>query len=99
MLHSGYPLSGGEAVAGTLENAIDVENDDELALEPMNAGRDPRPAPVEIDGIGLAARAGQLHDLADLVDDEAKALALDLGADGHGRLVARVRRQAEAAAH
>ena len=55
VLHGAYPL-GGDLVAGELENAVDVEDDHQLAVEAMDAAGYPRPARIEVDGVGLAAR-------------------------------------------
>ena len=40
-----------------LENAVDVEHDQEPAVEPVHAGRHPREPRIEIDRIVLAARS------------------------------------------
>ena len=50
-------------------------------------------------GFGSRAAFGELHDVADLVDDQAEAFAAHLGANRHRRLAAFERRQAETAAH
>src|ERR1019366_3624165 len=50
------------------EDAIDIEDDHELAVEPMHAAGEFCHAGIEIDGVFLASVVGQFEDLADLVD-------------------------------
>ena len=50
------------------EDAIDVEDDHELAVEAMDAAGELGHAGIEVDGVFLAAVVRELQDLADLVD-------------------------------
>src|SRR5437867_1851333 len=74
-------------MSANIENPVDVEHDQEIAIEPMHARRHPRKPSVEIDGIALAARRGQPDHLADRIDQEPIGLALAFDSDRHARLV------------
>src|SRR4029434_7583093 len=63
------------------ENAIDVEDDHELAVEPMNTAGERVRAVIEMDGVVLAAVIVKFEDLADLIDQEAVGLAAQIDAD------------------
>src|SRR5882724_674194 len=57
------------------ENAIDVEDDHELAVETVNTAGELGHAGVEIDGVFLAAIIAEFQDFADLVDQQAVGFA------------------------
>src|SRR2546430_3521625 len=80
------------------ENAIDVEDDHQLAVETVNTAGELGHAGIEIDGVFLAAIVVEFQDLADLVDQEAVGLAAQIDADRHRRLAAVVLGQAQARA-
>ena len=52
---SDHAASCGDRFAD-VEHAVDVEHDQQLAVEPVDAGGDPRQPRIEIDRIGLARR-------------------------------------------
>src|SRR4051795_5042368 len=81
------------------ENAIDVEDNHELAVETVNTAGELGHAGVEIDGVFLAAVIVEFQDLADLVDQQAIGLAAQIDADRHRRLAVVVPGQAETGAH
>src|SRR6201996_7382186 len=68
------------------EDAVDIEDDHELAVEAMDAAGELGHAGIEIDGVFLAAVVGQGQHLADLVDQEAVGFAAQIDADRHRRL-------------
>src|SRR6201989_588854 len=57
------------------EHAIDIEDDHELSVEPVDTAGELGHAGVEVDGVFLAAVIGQGQHLADLVDQQAVGLA------------------------
>src|SRR5438477_4967766 len=59
--------SGRDGVRSHIKHPINVENHQQLAIEPVHAGRHPRQARVEVDRIGLPGFLGELHDLADRI--------------------------------
>src|SRR5580765_8622337 len=69
-----------------LEHTIDVEDDHELAVEPVDAAGELGHAGVEVDGVFLAAGLGQAQHLADAVDEQAIGFAAQVDADRHRRL-------------
>src|SRR6266446_3514703 len=73
-------------VGHDFEDAIDVEDDHELAVESMDAAGELGHAGIEVDGVFLAAVVGQFEHLSDLVDQEAVGLAAQIDADRHRRL-------------
>src|ERR1700694_4968133 len=81
------------------EDAIDIEDDHELAVEAMHAAGEFGHAGIEIDGIFLAAVIGEFEDLADLVDQEAIGFAAQVDADRHRRLAVVVLGQPEPGPH
>src|SRR5438067_10948428 len=81
------------------EDAIDVEDDHELAVEAMDAAGELGHAGIEVDGVFLAAVVAQFEHLADLVDQKTVGLAAQVDADRHRRLAVVGLRQAEASAH
>ena len=76
------------------ENAIDVENDHELAVETVNTAGELGHAGIEIDGVFLAAVIGEPQHLADLVDQQTVGFAAQIDADRHRRLAVVVLGQA-----
>src|ERR1700704_4218704 len=68
------------------ENAIDVEDDHELAVETVNAAGELGHAGIEVDGVFFAAVIVEFQDLADLIDQQAVGLAAQIDADRHRRL-------------
>jgi len=72
-------------VGHDFEDAIDVEDDHELAVEAMHAAGEPGHAGIEVDGVLLAAVVGQLEHLADLVDQQAIGFAAQIDADRKAR--------------
>src|SRR5689334_18116119 len=66
-----------------LQHAIDIEDDHELAVEPVDAAGELGHAGVEVDGVFLAAGLGQAQHLADGVDQEAIGFAAQVDADSH----------------
>src|SRR3954468_15431186 len=81
------------------EDAIDVENDHELAVETVNAAGELGEARIEIDGVFLAAVVAQPQHFADLVDQQAIGFTAQVDADRHRRLAVVVLRQAQPGAH
>src|SRR6202790_2370869 len=77
------------------EDAIDIEDDHELAVEAMHAAGQLGHAGIEVDGVFLAAVVGELEHLADLVDQKAVGFAAQVDADRHRRLAVVVLGQAE----
>src|SRR5262245_34001085 len=67
--------SRGLRAYANVEHAVDIENDQKLAVEPMDAGRNAHQRGLEIDRIVLAARRRQSQHLADRIDQEAVGLA------------------------
>src|SRR6187402_638105 len=68
------------------ENAIDVEDDHELAVETVDPAGELGHARIEIDGVFLAAVIVEFQDFADLVDQQAVRLAAQVDTDRHRRL-------------
>src|SRR5450631_1858969 len=68
------------------EDAIDIKDDPELAVEAMHAAGEFGHAGIEIDGIFLAAVVGEFEHLADLVDQKAIGFAAQVDANRHRRL-------------
>src|SRR6476620_9974298 len=68
------------------EDAIDVEDDHELAVEAMDAAGELGHSGVEVDGVFLAAVVAEFEDLPDLVDQKTVGLAAQVDADRHRRL-------------
>src|SRR6185312_7677178 len=78
--HSSYkaPLSGALrrlCVRREFEDAIDIEDDHELAVEAMDAASELGHAGVEVDGVFFTTLLRQAQDFADLVDEEAVGFA------------------------
>ena len=65
------------------QDRVDVEDDEQPVLEAVDAARERGPALVEIHRVRLVARRGELHHLADVVDEEAEGFAAVLEADRH----------------
>src|ERR1700738_3239057 len=93
------PVLCRQHVRHDFEDAIDVEDDHELAVEAMHAAGEFGHAGIEVDGVFLPALVGKLEHLADLIDQEAIGFAAQIDALRHRRLAAVVLRQAEAGAH
>src|SRR6266581_1012049 len=68
------------------EDAVDVEDDHELAVEAVDAAGELGHAGIEVDGIFLAAIVAEFEHLADLVDQQAVGFAAQVDADRHRRL-------------
>src|SRR6478735_2220055 len=92
-------LCGEGCFRNDFENAIDVEDDHELAIETMNTAGELGHAGVQIDGVFFAAVILKFQDFADLIDQQAVGLAARIDADRHRRLAVVVLGQAKAAAH
>src|SRR5947208_12674991 len=86
-------------VGHDFEDAIDVEDDHELAVEAMDAAGELGHAGIEVDGIFLAAVVAEFEHLADLVDQEAVGFTAQVDADRHRRLAVVVFGQYQAGAH
>src|SRR5262245_58485023 len=69
-------LTSGRLGAPHGQQARHFENDQQLALQAVDAARDIAPARIEGRGITLVGLGRQAHDLADGVDDQAVELAL-----------------------
>src|SRR5204862_7664558 len=82
-----------------LQHAIDIEDDHELAVEPVDAACELCHAGIEVDGIFLAAGFGESENLPDGVDQQAIGFATQVDADGHRRLAVIVFGQAQPRAH
>src|SRR6202043_1334992 len=93
------PVLCREHVRHDFEDAIDVEDDHELAVEAVHAAGEFGHAGIEVDGVFLAAVIGELEHLADLVDQQAVGFAAQVDADRHRRLAVVVFGQAEPGAH
>src|SRR6185312_6753286 len=63
-------ISGCKLLRRDFQNALDIENDHQLSIQPMHAGRHLRHPRIEIDWIDLAAVIRKLHDLADRIDQK-----------------------------
>src|ERR1700716_700484 len=87
------PILCRQLVWNDFEDAIDIEDDHELAVEAMHAAGEFGHAGIEVDGVFLAAIVGEFQDLADLVDQEAIGFAAQVDADRHRRLAGVVFRQ------
>src|SRR5216683_2284358 len=81
------------------EDAIDIEDDHELAVETVDAAGELGHAGIEVDGVFLAAVVGQPQNLPDLVDQKAVGFAAQIDADRHRRLAVVVPGQAQPRAH
>src|SRR5438477_5096054 len=81
------------------EDAIDIEDDHELAVEAVDAAGELGHAGIEVDGVFLAAVIAEFEHLADLVDQEAVGFAAQVDADRHRRLAVVVFGQSQAGAH
>src|SRR5882762_4495212 len=88
-----------QQVRHDFEDAIDVEDDHELAVEAMHAAGKLGHAGIEVDGVFLAALVGEPEHLADLVDQEAIGFAAQIDAHRHRRLAVVVLWQPETGAH
>src|SRR3982074_1046708 len=62
-------------VGHDFEDAIDVEDDHELAVETVDAAGELGHAGIEVDGVILAAVIGESENLPDLVDQKTVGLA------------------------
>src|ERR1700683_2834694 len=71
-----------------IEHPVDVEHDQKLTVEPVNAALQSRQLAVEIDWIGLALRLRQFEYLADRVHQQPERFALGFDADRHRRIAA-----------
>src|SRR5665647_1714885 len=80
------PVLSRQHVRHDFEDAIDIEDDHELAVEAMYPAGELGHAGIEIDGIFLAAVVGKPQHLADLVDQEAVGFAAQVDAHRHRRL-------------
>src|SRR5882757_1237872 len=85
--------------ASDVQHTVHIELDQKLALEPEDAGGDPRQPGIEIGGLGLARAIGKRHHLADRIDQKAIGLAFELNADRHDRASRLVRAEIEPRAH
>src|SRR5690242_13568459 len=65
----------GRRLRGEFEHAVDVEDDHQMAVEPVDTAGELGHAGIEIDGVFLAAVLGQPQHLADLVDQQAVGFA------------------------
>src|ERR1700754_3007860 len=86
-------LGGKGGFGREFEDAIDVEDDHELAVEPVDAAGELGHAGIEVDGVFLAAGFGQAQHFADGVDQKAIGFAAQVDADRHRRLALVVLRQ------
>src|SRR5688572_1917716 len=73
--------SCGDRAAADVEHPVDIEHDQKLALEPIDAGCNASEARIEIGGLGLAVAGGKLHHLADRIDQQPVGFAFELDAD------------------
>src|SRR6202142_1734088 len=80
------PVLCRQHVRHDFEDAIDVEDDHELAVEAMDAAGELGHAGIEVDGVFLPPLVGEFEDLADLVDQEPIGFAAQVDADRHRRL-------------
>src|SRR5580765_6881238 len=78
-----------------LEHTIDIEDDHELSVEPVDAAGELGHAGVEVDGVFLAAGFGEPENLPDGVDQEPVGFAAQVDADSHRRLAVVDLRQAQ----
>src|SRR5947208_641144 len=92
-------VSGRNHVRDDFKDAIDVENDHELAVEAMDTAGKLGHARIEIDGIFLAAVLGQAQHFPDLVDEESIGFTAQVHADRHRRLAVVGLGQPQAGAH
>src|SRR5579863_2932833 len=61
-----------DRLGGQVEDAIDIENDHKLTVEPENAGRDAGELAIEIHRIRLALAVGKLQHLTERIDQKAE---------------------------
>src|ERR1700690_2931022 len=80
------PVLCRQHVRHDFEDAIDIEDDHELAVEAMDAAGELGHAGIEVDGVFLSPLVGKFEDLADLVDQEPIGFAAQVDADRHRRL-------------
>src|SRR5215472_3523891 len=66
-----------------IEDAVDIENYQKLAVEPVHPSGETAEIAVEIDRVRLALGLGELQDFADDVDQKAERFALGFDADRH----------------
>src|ERR1700742_4500662 len=69
------PILCRQHVRHDFEDAVDVEDDHELAVEAVDAAGELGHAGIEVDGVFLAAVVSQGQHFADLVDQEAVGFA------------------------
>src|SRR5882672_3753092 len=93
------PVLCRQHVRHDFEDAIDIEDDHELAVEAMHAAGELGHAGIEVDGIFLSPFIGKLKHLADLIDQQAIGFAAQIDAHRHRRLAVVVLRQTEPGAH
>src|SRR5205085_7815660 len=77
-----------------LQHAIDIEDDHELAVEPVDTAGEFCHAGIEVDGVFFAAGIGEPENLPDGVDQEPVGFATQVDADSHWRLAVVVPGQA-----
>src|SRR6266852_6461119 len=92
-------ISCRQHVRHDFEDAIDIEDDHQLAVEAMHAAGELGHAGIEVDGVVLAAVVSELEHLADLIDQQTIGFAAQIDAHRHRRLAVVVLRQAETGAH
>src|SRR5450756_159698 len=92
-------LSSKQGFRHDFEDAIDVEDHHELAVEAVYAAGELGHAGIEVDGVFLPAVVGKLEHFADLVDQKAIGFAAQVDADRHRRLAVVVLGQPETGAH
>src|SRR5712691_6703633 len=82
-----------------VEDAFDIEDDEELAVEAMDACGNLGEPCIEVDGIGFAGVVVELEHFADGIDEEPVAFPLALDADRHRGPLLVALGQSEPAAH
>src|SRR5665213_3729605 len=96
---AGAALCSKRSLGHDFEDAIDIEDDHELAVETVNAAGELGHAGIEVDGVFLATVVGQRQHLADLIDQQAIGFAAQVDTDRHRRLAVLVFGQAQPRAH
>src|SRR5581483_1349448 len=68
--------SGRERGRSHVQKTIDVDDDEQLPVKPMDSRRNAREPRIEIDRVGFASVVIEFEPLADLVDQQAVGFAL-----------------------
>src|SRR5579864_414208 len=92
-------VSSGHHFRGKFEYPIDIQDNHQLAVEPVHAAGKLGHAGIEVDRVFFAAVVGKLQHFTDLVDQEAIGFAAQVDADRHRRLAVLVLRHPETGTH